>query len=225
MKLTFPHIIAYAVAGLTAIATLQPNIAAALQSVLGPAGHLVPAGVALAGALLAFIHDVAPTAVPASAVTVSPTVNKSAGFISLRGAILLATVAVSVAFCLNLCACSTVSSWLSSPTGIEVDVAAVDVAIAAAEAKGVTAVEINKVAKAALAADAGTPATIGAISTAVNGAISKANLPAADLAAINLIELALSQAITAKIGANPTVAALQTDVASVLSLVITATGG
>jgi hypothetical protein len=219
MKLNLAHVVTYIVAGLVWLASLDQTL---VTSLVGPSLAKYATGViVLAGALVVFLQHVGVISPPAAStsVSVSPTVNKAAGFSRIGMLICLATAALTIT------ACATVSSWIASPTGIEVDVAAVDIAVATAESKGVTAATINRVAKAALAADAGTPATIGAVSTAVNGAIAKANLPAGDTLAINLIEAALSEAITAKIGANPSVTALQTDVASVLNLVISATGG
>lgn len=217
MKLTLPHIVAYVVGGLTALATLQPTVAGILQSVLGPYGHYVPAGIAAAGALLAFLHDIAPSAVPA------PPASKQAGFVSLRGLVLLVSAAVSIA-CITA-ACSTIESFISSPTGATVIAAAVDVAVATAEAKGVSAAEINKIAKAALAADSSTTATLATVSGSINSAVTKAGLPAGDQAAADILEVALSAAIQAKVGSSASVAAAQAAVADVLNPLITATGG
>lgn len=223
MKLTFPHIIAYVVAGLTAVATLQPNVAAIITTVLGPFGHYVPAGVALAGALLAFIHDIAPTAATAPDVTVSPSVNKQAGFITPRSALLMTFAAVMTGLCVT--GCSTISSWLATPTATTIITTAVDIAVATAEAKGVPATEINKVAKAALVADTGVSGTLTVVSGLVDQAIAKSTLPAADLAAAKILEVAISAAIATKIGNDATLAAAQADVAFVLNAVIAASGG
>lgn len=223
MKLTFPHIIAYAVAALTAIATLQPNVAAVITAVLGPFGHYVPAGVALAGALLAFVHDVAPTAIPAPAVTVSPTVNKQSGFISIQSVWLLTSAILMIP--ISLAACSTVQGWLSSPTASTVITVAVDAAVATAEAKGVSATQINSIAKQALAADTGTAGTLSAVSSLVNAQVAKLNLPSLDLAAAQVLETALAAAITAKLDGNADLATAQAAVADVLNATIAASGG
>lgn len=103
--------------------------------------------------------------------------------------------------------------------------AAVDIAVATAETKGVSSVQINRVAKLALAADAGTGATLAAIAQVVNTEIASLNLPPADLAGVQLLEAALTAAIQAKIGSNPDLAKAQAAVAEVLRDVIAATGG
>jgi hypothetical protein len=60
--------------------------------------------------------------------------------------------------------------------------------------------------KTALAADAGTAASLATVSSVVNAQLAKLNLPPADLVAAQLLEEALSVAIHAQIGANPNVA-------------------
>lgn len=122
-----------------------------------------------------------------------------------------------------LSACASVSGFFGSPTGETVIVASVDVAVATAEQKGVSAAEINKIAHAALAADTGTTATLAAVSTLLNNQIAKLNLPAGDQAAAAILEVALAAAITAKIGNNATVASTQAAIAVVLQDVIAVT--
>jgi hypothetical protein len=102
-------------------------------------------------------------------------------------------------------------------------VAAVDVAVATAEQKGVSAAQINSIARAALAADSGTTATLATLAAVLNNQIAKLNLPAGDLAAAEVLEVALAAAITAKIGTNASVAAAQTQIAVVLQDVIAVT--
>ncbi len=120
-------------------------------------------------------------------------------------------------------ACSTLSNFFGSPTGAAVIVAAVDVAVATAEQKGVSAAQINSIARAALAADSGTTATLATLAAVLNNQIAKLNLPAGDLAAAEVLEVALAAAITAKIGTNASVAAAQTQIAVVLQDVIAVT--
>ena len=124
-----------------------------------------------------------------------------------------------------LCACASIQSFLGSPAAQPVIDATVLVAVATAEAKGVPAAQINKVAKAALAADTGVSGTLAAVSALVDQAISNSGLPAADLAAAKILEVALAAAITAKIGDNAELATVQADVAVVLNSVIAASGG
>ncbi len=124
-----------------------------------------------------------------------------------------------------LCACASVQSFFASPASQPVVDAVVLVAVATAEQKGVPAEQINKVAKAALVADTGVSGTLAAVSALVDQAISNSGLPAADLAAAKILEVALAAAITAKIGNNADLAAVQADVAVVLKSVIAASGG
>lgn len=124
-----------------------------------------------------------------------------------------------------LCACASIQSFFGSPQSQPVIDAVVLVAVATAEQKGVPAAQINKVAKAALAADTGVSGTLAAVSTLVDQAISNSGLPAADLAAAKILEVALAAAITAKVGDNANLAAAQADVAVVLNSVIAASGG
>lgn len=124
-----------------------------------------------------------------------------------------------------LCACASVQSFFSSPNAAPVVDAVTLVAVATAEAKGVPAAQINKVAKAALVADTGVTGSLAAISALVDQSIANSGLPAADLAAAKILEVALGAAIASKIGDNADLAAAQADVAVVLNAVIAASGG
>ena len=124
---------------------------------------------------------------------------------------------------LLLSGCASVSGFFGSPTGAAVIVAAVDIAVATAEQKGVSSAEINKIARTALAADSGTTATLAAVSALLNNEIAKLGLPAGDQAATEILEVALAAAITAKIGTNPSVASTQAAIAVVLQDVIAVT--
>lgn len=202
MKLTFPHVLSYLVAGLTWLAALNPVTVAA---VFGPkAGALTVPLIALAGAVLVFIHDISPVKVAAANVVK-----------------LLVLTAFVMPVLMTMSACAT----LTAPSSQPFIVAAVDVAVATAEAKGVSAADINRIAKIALAADAGTPASLATLAPLVNAQLAKLNLPAADLAAANILEIALTAAIQAKIGNSPNVAQAQAAVADVLNAVIAASGG
>lgn len=124
-----------------------------------------------------------------------------------------------------LCACASIQSFFGSPASQPIVDAVVLVAVATAEQKGVPAAQINKVAKAALVADTGVAGSLAAISALVDDAIAKSGLPAADLAAAKILEVALAAAITSKIGNNADLAAVQSDVAVILNSVIAASGG
>lgn len=124
-----------------------------------------------------------------------------------------------------LSGCASLQSFFGSPTGQVVVIASVDIAVQTAESKGVSAVEINRVAKLALAADTGAAGTLSAISALVNAQIATLHLPAGDMAAVQILEAALQAAIQAKIGDNKDLAAAQAAVATVLQQVILVTGG
>ncbi len=131
-----------------------------------------------------------------------------------------------IALALTLAAlsgCATVSAWFGSPTGAVVIQAAVDVAVATAEQKGIAAAQINSIAKQALAADAGASTTVAAIGELIETQIAKLNLPAGDQAAAAILITALEAAITAKLAGNASVAQTQAAVATVLNDVIGAT--
>lgn len=122
-----------------------------------------------------------------------------------------------------------VQAIATSPAAQVLVTAAVDAAVATAESKGITAAQINGVAKVALAADSGTGATVATVSAAANAELMKLNLPMGDLAAAQLLESLIGAEIQARLAADPTatanVASAQTDVAFVLNAVVAATGG
>jgi uncharacterized protein YceK len=132
---------------------------------------------------------------------------------------------VLAALLLPLSGCATVSGWFASPASAPVITAVVDVAVATAEQKGVKAAQINAIAKQALAADSGLSATLATVAQVANVQIAKLNLPAPDLAAANILEIALAAAIQTKIGSNPSLAQAQAALAQVLQDAIAATGG
>jgi hypothetical protein len=120
-----------------------------------------------------------------------------------------------------VCACATIGGWFNNnPADVQaIVIIAVDLAIA----KGIPAAKINEIATAALAADQGTAVTLAAISAAINVEIAKLNLPAADMAAIEVFEATLDTILTAYIGNNTNVANTQVAIAVVLKDVIAAT--
>lgn len=190
-------------------------IASALAIVQAYAPAAVPGkGIAIAAAAaaaLALIHQIQTAAAPK---TLPPPVVKA----------LIPLLAV-LAFCGGLAGCATVSGWFAAPSSQPYIVAAIDVAVATAEQKGVPAAQINAIAKQALAADQGTTATLATVAALVNAQIARAHLPPGDLAAANILEVAAEAAIQAKIGNDPKVASAQAAVAQVLNAVIAATGG
>lgn len=204
MKFSFAHFVSIVSGGLATLAALNPGIVAAV--VPAPFLPYAVAAIAGAGVLVNVIHGVTPKA--------AETVAK------VFPLMLVGMIMVS-----SLPGCASVGSFFSTPNGQAVVAISVDVAVATAEAKGVPVEQINKVAKAALAADTGVSGTLAAVSALVDAAIANSNLPAGDLAAAKILEVALGAAIQAKIGNNPDVAAAQATIADVLRAVIAASGG
>ncbi len=213
MKFSFLHVLSYVTGGLTTLAALNPAI---VSAIVGPKfGMYAAPAIALAGSLVAFIHSVLPsTNAPAAPAP------KQSGFARVRMLVALAIVSA-----LGLSACTAIESFLGTPTGADVVTASVDVAVATAESKGISAAQINSIAHAALAADTGVSGTLSAVSGLVNTAIVKAKLPPLDAAAADILVTALSAAVQAKIGNSTSVANAQAAVADVLNAVIAATGG
>ena len=117
---------------------------------------------------------------------------------------------------------------LASPSAAPFIQAGIDVAVTTAEQKGITAAQINKVAKTALAADSGTTATVTAIEGVVNAQLVALKLPPGDLAAAQLLMATLGSIITAELqkgSAAAITAQTQVAVATILKDVIAATGG
>ena len=215
MKHTFAHILLYIVGGLTTVSALNP---AAITAVIPNVNvSVLTAIIGLAGAILSALHAAGVNVTRTAPVSASA---KQAGRIGIGMLACLASASMMV-----LVGCAAVEKFIGSPTGAIVVAAAVDVAVATAESKGVTAAEINKIAKAALAADSSTVATVATVTASVNAAISKANLPAGDQAAVLIVETALDAAIVAKVGNSTSVAAAEAAVADVLTPLIAATGG
>ncbi len=132
--------------------------------------------------------------------------------------------ALVILVAVSMTGCAAISNWFGSPSSAPYIQAAVDIAIATAEAKGISATQINTIAKAALAADSGTTTTLAAVAGLVDSQISKLHLPPGDQAAADILVTAISAAISAKVGTNTSVANAQAAAAVVLNDVIAATG-
>lgn len=185
-------------------------------STLPAAGGLAPytGYITAAGVLAAALHHSFQSGVASSAVAAVAAPVKLA----------IAMIAVVLIVGSGLTACATLQK-VFSPASAPYVTAAVDVAVATAESKGVSATQINSIAKQALAADTGAGASLAAVTALVNTQIAKLNLPAGDLAAVQILEVALTAAVQQQIGQNPDVAVAQADVAQLLGAVIAATGG
>lgn len=126
---------------------------------------------------------------------------------------------------LGLHGCAQVTAFEQSPTGAAVIQASVDVAVATAETKGISAAQINSIARQALAADQSGAATLATVSALVDKEIADLKLPPADQAAADILLAALSAAVQAKVGSNASLAQAQASAAFVINYVIAATGG
>jgi len=124
-----------------------------------------------------------------------------------------------------LAGCASIANFFKSPTAAPTIAVTVDLAVGIAESKGVSALDINRIAKLALAADTSTSATLATVAGVVNAEIAKLKLPAPDQAAATILETAIEAAIAGKIDGNADVSVAKTDVAEVLNAVVAATGG
>jgi hypothetical protein len=214
------HLTGYIVAAATTVSAVDPGL-------LPPLGKLA---VGIAG-LIVFASNhayQAGTGVAAAQAAVDAT-TKALGAVAngVKGTapMLLAVCLLCASAAGGLTGCAQVQSFLGSPTGVEVVTAAVDIAVATAEAKGISAVQINTIAKKAVAANSSATATLAAVSAVVQSEVQALHLPAADQAAADILISALSAAIQAKVGSNTTLATVQADAAVVLQAVVVATGG
>lgn len=197
------HLKTYIVHYLAIIAGVCAVVAGLDPKVLGPNGDAI-VGAAVAGGAIANALGIKPADVVKAIATTAP--------------LLL------VGFLLGGCATvSKVDTAITSPQAQPILTAAADVAVATAKQKGISAAEIQSIATQALAADQGASATLAAVAAAVNTELGKLNLPAADVAAAQVLEVALGAAIQAQIGNNATVAQTQAAVADVLNAIIAAT--
>lgn len=209
------HLSGYLVAGATIISGINPKLLPPQYAFL----------TALAGVVVNGVHH---GYTIANASPVAKAALDAAVKAALDAAMAATKAAPVVALLLALPflhACSTVSGWLNSPQAQPVIIAAVDVAVATAEQKGVSATQINDIAKQALVANQSTSATLATVAAVVNQQLAKLNLPAGDLAAAQILEVALAAEIQSRIGTNANLAAARAAVADVLNAVIEATGG
>lgn len=98
-------------------------------------------------------------------------------------------------------------------------------AVAAAEQHGISAQQINSVAKQALAADQGAGASLAAVKAVLDRELVKLNLPAGDVLAIVIVESEFNAYVQAQIGHDPTLAKAQAAAADIFQAVIDSTGG
>lgn len=132
-------------------------------------------------------------------------------------------LALPLTIALSLGGCATIEGWFGNPTTAQYIQDAVNVAVLVASTQGVSAAEINTIAKTALAADNGAVSTLAELQTLLDKEIAKLNLPAADQTAIGIVVAALSGALAGAIGSNSTVQQAQVIIADVLNDIIAAT--
>lgn len=206
------HLVGYIVSAAGIVSVVDPTL-------LPPVGKL---GVAIAGLVTVAAHHGytagAGTQVAQAAVDAA---TKALTAVAKSPAALMLMMALTV----GMTGCAQVSSFLGSPTGATVVQASVDVAVATAEAKGISAAQINAIAHKALDADSNVNASLAAVSAVVQAEIVTLKLPAADQAAADILLAALSAAIQTKVGTNASLAQAQTAAAVVINDVIAATGG
>jgi hypothetical protein len=208
------HLSGYVVAGATIVAGLDPKLVPPQYSFI----------TALAGLVVMVGHHGYSAGIANGVVTAAAQAASKALTSTIPTLVLAASFVLVGAATVSLTGCATMQK-VFSPNATPYVTAAVDVAVATAESKGVPAAKINSIAKQALAADTGAGASLAAVMALVNAEVAKLNLPAADLAAVQILEVALTSAVQQQIGQNPNVAVAQADVAQLLNAVIAATGG
>lgn len=211
------HLTGYVVAGATIVSGLNPKL-------LPPQYAFIVAG---AGLVVNAAHHGYTAGQLTSAATAA--VNALA---KVPPTAAVAVLAILAGAGLNGCTTAQnaqVQAVVTSPAAQVLVTAAVDAAVATAESKGITAAQINGVAKVALTAAGSTGATVATVAAAANAQLGKLNLPPGDLAAAQLLESLIGVEIQARLSADPqaaaNVASASTDVSFVLNAVVAATGG
>jgi hypothetical protein len=207
------HLLGYVAAAVGIAETLTPAAVAKFPSLAPLQPYVGPTGIV---ALVATAAGLGIHQAQASGVTVQTAATTAAKAVA---------PVLAVAFALGLTACASVPAALSSPVGQATLGAVADVTVATAEQHGITAAQINSIAHKALAADQGASASLAAVAGVVNVELASLKLPAGDLAAAQILEAALSVAITERIGSNASLANAQAAAADVINAVIAASGG
>lgn len=217
------HLAGYVVSAATMVSTIDPKLIPPQYSFL----------TAVAGLVVVAGHNGFSAGKTSAAV--SAAANAAAKALTAAAPALV--LGVLLAAGLGLSGCSTVqlakanavvtkvNAAVTSPAAQPVILAGAFAAVATAQQHGITAAQVNSIAKAALAADSGTGATLAAVGAAVNAQLDKLKLPPADLVAAQLVESSFAAYIQSRLGANPTLAQSQAAVADVLQAIVTASGG
>jgi hypothetical protein len=130
-----------------------------------------------------------------------------------------------LAIALGLAGCASLEAGVNSPVGQAAVTAGVQVAVTTAEQHGVSAVQINSVSKAILADTQGVSSTLSGLTQVLDRELVKLKVPQADIQAFQGLEIAFDVYLSAKYGANPTIAEVQQDLGAWLNLAIADTGG
>jgi uncharacterized protein YceK len=209
------HLSGYIISGATIVSTLAPGtfppkyaFVTAVATFVATAFSHGQAVQANAGSIVAAVADAA-TAAVTNAAKVAP--------------VLLAVLMLPLF--LTLHGCASVQSFLGSPTGEAVTIAGVKVAVTTAESKGITAAQINRVAKAVIADVSNSTVTVATLSSALNGELLKLGIPSGDVEAFQGLELAFDAYVIAKYGNNATVGNLQADITLFCTQAVIDTGG
>lgn len=135
------------------------------------------------------------------------------------------TVLITLVLASALVACASTQTALDSPLGQAAVGAGVQVAVTTAEQHGVSAGQINSVAKAVLADTQGVQTSLAALNGVINVELVKLKIPSGDIQAFQILESAFDVWLAVKYGNNPTIAQVQGDLAQWLNLAIADTGG
>lgn len=209
------HLAGYTISAATIVSTLAPGtfppkyaFITAVATAIATAFSHGKAVQTNAGSIVAAIAD-ATTA----AVTNAATVAKVA----------VVLLALPVLFALH--GCASLQSFLGSPTGEAVTIAGVKVAVTTAEQKGISAAQINSVAKAIIADVQDSTVTLATLSAGLNAELIKLKVPQGDVEAFQGLELAFDAYVAVKYGNSPNVANLQADIVLFCTQAVIDTGG
>lgn len=167
-------------------------------------------------ATLTFVHT---TFLP------EPSSSSSTSVIGLKVNLHWITVLMMIFLAYALLGCASTQAKLDTPIGQAAVAAGVQVAVTTAEQHGVSAVQINSVAKAVLADTQGVSSTLAGLTQILDQELVKLKVPSGDVQAFQGLEIAFDVYLAAKYGSNPTIAQVQSDLASWLNLAILDTGG
>jgi hypothetical protein len=223
LKATFStylaHMAGYIISGATIVSTLAPGTFPPKYAFV----TAVATAIATAFSHGKVVQSNAGAIVTAVANAVTESVNTAASTAPNVAKVALLLIALPVMFSLH--GCATIQSWLGSPTGEAVVIAGVQVAVTTAEQKGISAAQINSIARTVFVDTQGVAISLSALTAAANAELIKLKLPPNDVAAFQVLEVAFDAYLVSKYGSNETVQNVQADLALFLNQVIADTGG